>query len=169
MSDDKEPKPNVRIRTAATDKRKALDHYQDLRRSGKSVRAVVISEAADGSYTVLGQMLKPHEIAELLLVAAKALEQADSERTILKLEVREEPERRGVHNRSKPREPKITKDPDGVLVPPPGENFVSCGECNHPRWYVLHSDATDQTSRYACAACGNEVENIPIHHAEGRA
>jgi hypothetical protein len=103
------------------------------------------------------------------MVGADALTHAEENRQIVKLVARIEPEKRGEHNRSKPRAKKITTAPDGTLVPPPGENFVSCGECNHPNWFVLHHNESDSTSRYACSHCGNEVENIQITHPEGRA
>lgn len=163
---DKRP---VRLRTAANDKRKALEHYQDLRRSGKSKRAVVISEAEDGQITVLGQMLKAHEIGRLLLVAAEALEHADAGRTIAKLEIHQEPISIGEISQGTIPKRGITHDAEGIMVPPEGENIVSCGQCHHPRWYVLQNNADEMPSRYACAHCGNEVVIHRITHPEGRA
>jgi len=165
---DKGKRP-VRLRTAANDKRKALEHYQELRRSGKSKRAVVISEAEDGDVTVLGQMLKPDEIAGLLMVAAQALEHADASRTIAKLEIHQEPISVGEHTRGSLPKRAITLDSEGVMVPPEGENIISCGECHHPRWYVLLNNADETPARYACAHCGNEVVFHRIVHGEGRA
>jgi hypothetical protein len=164
-----EPSRRVRLRTASTDKKKALDHYQTLRRSGRVKDAVVIAEDHDGSITVLGQMLTPDQVGQLLLIAAHSLVAIDKARHLPKLEPHQEPERRGEHNGSKPRAKEIVTDADGILQPPPGENIISCGECNHPRWHVLHYTATDQHSRIACAHCGNEVKNIEIFHAEGHA
>jgi hypothetical protein len=168
MADEPKPERPVRFRTAAHDKRKALEHYQDLRRAGKSKRAVVISEGEDGTVTVLGQMLKPHEIGQLLLIAADALSHAEEGRTIAKLESHQEPHRRG-ERVGRARKPEVTYAPDGTLIPPEGENLISCGECNHPRWYIFHRNETDDLARYSCAHCGNEVKAIPIFHAEGRA
>lgn len=165
---DNERRP-VRFRTAATDKRKALEHYQDLRRSGKSKRAVVISEAENGDVTVLGQMLKPDEIAGLLMVAAQALEHADAGRTIAKLEIHHEPISVGEHSQGTIPKRGITLDAEGIMVPPEGENIISCGQCHHPRWYVLLNNADETPSRYACAHCGNEVVMHRIVHEEGRA
>ena len=162
-----ETPPNARIQTAL-DRAKALKQYETLRRSNMVTKAVVIAELKDGSYHVLGQNLTPEEIAPLLVVGSEALVQADANRRLVKLVVHQELEKRGEHNRSKPRQRQI-KNADGVLVPPPGENFISCGECNHPTWHVLHHNDTDTTSRYACAHCGNEVVHTPITHAEGHA
>ena len=164
---------HVRIRTAATDKRKALEHYQDLRRAGKVARAVVIAEDDQGQITILGQMLKPLEIGQLLLIAADALDQAENQTAVKRNETKFqphiEPALRGIHNQSKPRPKEITTDAEGMLVPPPGENLISCGECNHPQWFVLHHNAYDRQSRIACAHCGNEVKSVIAHHPEGRA
>jgi len=160
--------PNARLQTAV-DRAKALKQYETLRRSNMVVKAVVIAGLKDGSFHVLGQNLTPDEIAPLLMIAANALTHAESDRRIVKLVSHVEPERRGEHNQAKPRARAITKDADGVLVPPTGENFISCGECNHPTWHVLHYNDTDQTSRYACAHCGNEVANVMITHAPGTA
>jgi hypothetical protein len=158
----------ARLQTAL-DRGKAMKQYEALRRANVVVKAVVITELKDGSYHVLGQNLTPEEIAPLLMVGADALTHAEANRRIVKLVAHQEPEKRGEHNRSKPRIREITKDADGVLVPPPGENFISCGECNHPTWHVLHHNDSDTTSRYACAHCGNEVKEIRITHAPGQA
>jgi hypothetical protein len=167
MSD--EPKRQVRFRTAASDKRKALEHYQDLRRSGASKRAVVISEAEDGAITVLGQMLTPDEIAMLLLVAADALALIHTKRTEHKPEPHHQVISVGEHSQGTIPKRGITLDADGVMVPPAGETIISCGLCHHPRWYVLMHLADEQPSRYACGHCGNEVVMHRIAHAEGRA
>lgn len=162
-----EPKPS-RLQTAQ-DGAKALKQYEALRRSNMVRKAVVVAELKDGSYHILGQQLVPAEMAPLLMIGAEALAFADADRQVVKLVARQEPERRGIHNQSKPRARAITKDADGVLVPPPGENFVSCGECHHPTWHVLHFNDRDQQSRIACAHCGNEVVGIRIDHPEGHA
>ena len=160
--------PGSRFQTAA-DKTKALRQYEALKRSNMVVKAVVITELKDGSYHILGQSLIPEEMAPLLVVAADALSQAEAGRKLVKLVSRVEPERRGEHNRSPPRVKEIRTAPDGTLVPPAGENFISCGECNHPQWYVLQNNVTEQTTRFACSHCGNEVKNIMITHQPGTA
>jgi hypothetical protein len=167
MSD--EPKRPVRLRSAATDKRKALEHYQDLRRSGKSKRAVVISEAEDGAITILGQMLKPSEIAGLLLIAAEAVAHIETEQRKPKLEPHHEVISVGEHSQGTIPKRGITLDAEGIMVPPEGENIISCGQCHHPRWLILFNNADETPSRYACAHCGNEVVVHRIVHDEGRA
>jgi hypothetical protein len=158
----------ARLQTAL-DRGKAMKQYEALRRANVVVKAVVITELKDGSYHVLGQNLTPEEIAPLLMVGAEALTQAEANRRIVKLVAHQEPEKRGEHNRSRPRVREITKDADGVLVPPRGENFISCGECHHPQFHVLHHNADDTLARYACSHCGNEIKNIPILHQGGTA
>jgi hypothetical protein len=164
-----EPKRPIRVRTAASDRRKALDHYQELRRSGKSKRAVVISEAEDGEVTILGQMLKPDEIAGLLLIAADAIAHIGTEQRKPKLEPHHQVISVDEHSQGTIPKRGITLDAEGIMVPPDGENIISCGQCHHPRWYVLHNNADDMPSRYACAHCGNEVVMHRIVHGEGRA
>jgi len=166
MADERRP---VRVRTAASDKRKALEHYQDLRRSGKSKRAVVISEAENGDVTVLGQMLKPEEIAGLLVVAADALAHVGNEQRKPRLEPHHEPISIGEHSQGTIPKRWITLDAEGIMVPPAGENIISCGECHHPRWYVLFNNVDEMPARYACAHCGNEIVMHRIVHSEGRA
>jgi hypothetical protein len=158
----------VRLRTAHADKKRALDHYQELRRAGKVKRAVVIAEGEDGNLTVLGQMLKPEEIGELLLMAAQGLEHV--------MQQRQEPRRealvpyisaKGVAGPAR-KVQEITTAADGTLVPPPGEHIIGCGECKHSRFYVL-LDEQDQPARFSCAHCGNEIKQIRVFHPEARA
>lgn len=155
----------VRVRTAAAEA-KARRQYEELRDSGRVERAVVIAELAGGEVAVLGQEVTPHELGRLMVAAAggvgEVLARDRAERSRLRLEPHQEPERRGVHNgHPAVMRPAVKRDADGIMVPPFGENFVSCGECGHPRWYVLHTNADDQLARYACAHCGNEVLNVP--------
>lgn len=164
-----EPKRQVRLRTAASDRRKALEHYQDLRRAGKSKRAVVISEAENGDVTVLGQMLKPDEVAGLLLIAADGLAHIDAEQRKARLEPHHQVISVGEHSQGTIPKRGITLDGEGIMVPPEGENIVSCGECHHPRWYLLFHNNDESPSRYACAHCGNEVVVHRMVHSEGRA
>lgn len=162
-------KTGFRLRTAATDKRKALDHYQELRRSGKSKRAVVISEDEAGDITVLGQMLKPEDIAELLMIAGHGLTQVLDRQA----EPRREPLRPYISDKGKAgpaiKTQEITTAPDGTLVAPPGEHIIGCGECKHSRFYVCLTVEDDQPARLSCAHCGNEIVQRRIYHAEGTA
>jgi len=159
---------NARLRTAV-DKRKAMKQYETLRRANVVEMAVVIARLKDGSYHVLGQELTPYEMAPLLVVAAEALAAAEADRKIVKLVAHVEPEKRGIHNRSKPRAKQIRTAPDGTLIPPPGQHFISCGECDHPQWFVLLRDDDDRVSGHACSHCGNEIHVIQITHPGGTA
>lgn len=158
----------ARFQTAA-DKTKALRQYEALKRSNMVVKAVVIAELKDGTFHVLGQELTPTEIAPLLLVGSEALVSADADRKIVKLVSRVEPEKRGEHNRQRAREREIKTAADGTLVAPPGENFISCGECNHPEWSVTHHNEDDTHARMACSHCGNEVKALRVTHEGGHA
>jgi hypothetical protein len=160
--------PDVRMRTAS-DKKKAMAQYDELRRAGRVERAVVIAELKDGSWQVLGQGMSPEQIAGALMVGAEALAAVEAKGRELRPEPHIEPERRGERNLGRVNKPEITKDAEGVLVPPKGENFISCGECAHPHWFVLHHNNTEQMSRMACSHCGNEVINRQIFHEEGHA
>lgn len=153
--------PNARFQTAAA-KAKALKQYEALRRANVVRKAVVIAELKDGSFHVLGQELTPAEIAPLLLVASEALVAADADRKIVRLVAHVEPAQRGIHNQHPPRAKEIKTAPDGTMIPPKGENFISCGECDHPTFYVLHYDELGTQSRISCSHCGNEIKEIPI-------
>jgi hypothetical protein len=156
----------VRVRTAS-DRKKALAQYDELRRMGRLESAVVLCDMKDGTFQILGQGQSLSQIAQSLLIATASITRALDQQNAIRPEPYEEPVQRGVHNRSKPHPKSITTDADGNLVPPPGENFISCGECNHPRWYVLHTNATDEPARIACAHCGNEVINRKMTHQGG--
>jgi hypothetical protein len=159
----------VRIRTAQTDKKKALDQYQDLRRAGRTESAVVVCDMKDGSLQILGQGKSLQDIAVSLVTALRAIEPQLDRQNEVRPEAREEPVNRGeVVGITTPTRA-ITTAPDGTFQPPPGENFISCGECAHPRWYVLNHNDQDIPARFACAACGNEIILHRVFHGEGNA
>jgi hypothetical protein len=54
-------------------------------------------------------------------------------------------------------------------VAPKGETIISCGECHHPRFYVLLHEETQQPARWACAHCGNEIKLLRATHEGGHA
>ena len=168
----KKPKGQfVRMRTAATDKAKALAQYEELKRDGKVEKALVVTEGRDGAITVLGQMLKPFEIGKLLFAASQAL--ADHDAKMQASERKREPlepflSAAGFAGPARKIQ-EITTAPDGTLVPPDGEHFIGCGECHHSRFYVLLRGRDDAPARYSCAHCGNEIKQIEVFHAEGRA
>lgn len=152
---------DVRVRTTEN-KANALAQYDDLKRQGGVIRSVVIAELASGDVQVLGQMLTPPEMGRLLMIAAHALTKADEHRKIARLVAHQEPVKRGTPNEAPTAPRSIKMDADGNLVPPPGENFISCGECHHPTFHVLLHNSGNTNSRIACAHCGNEIINRPI-------
>lgn len=157
-----------RLRTAA-DAAKALRQYQELKNSGRVAKAIIIAELKDGNYQVLGQMLTPEEMVPLLVVAADAVAQADAGRRIVRMEARIEPKKRGERVGITTRQRGITTGQDGTLVPPAGEDFISCGECHHPHFFVLYHNDHNTMSRFACSHCGNEVILHRITHGFGTA
>lgn len=164
---DKPGRP-VRLR-ATSDKKKALAAYDEMRRGGRVARALVIVESHSGHIDVLGQGLKMEDIAELLLVSMQTVAHLDEQRKELRPEPHQAPISVGAKAGPARKEREITTAPDGTMQPPPGETIISCGECQHPRWYVLLREADNNPARFACAHCGNEVKQIPVFHAEGRA
>jgi hypothetical protein len=152
---------NARLRTAK-DRHKALTQYEEMRARGGVASAIVIVQRKDGDIEVLAQQMTPMEMGPLLYGAAEALAQAEGQRRIVRLVAHQEPVKRGEHNQQPRRKMEIVADAEGNLIPPKGENFISCGECSHPTWFVLHYDVTDTQSRMACAHCGNEVKNVPL-------
>lgn len=163
------PTPSYSRIQTAVNRKKALKQYETLRRANVVDKAIVIAELKDGSYHILGQDLTPENMAPMLVAAVEALTHAEANRKLIKLVVHQEPAGRGTWNQSKPRAKEIKTAPDGTMIPPAGENFISCGERNHPTWFVLHHDADDTPSRTACSHCGNEVKMLRITHREGTA
>lgn len=160
-----------RLRTAA-DAAKALRQYQELKNSGRVARAIIIAELKDGGFQVLGQMLTPAEMAPMLMIAADMLAQAEEGRRIVRMEGHVEPEKRGerVGVTTPTNQRGIRKGPDGSLVPPTGENFISCGECHHPHFHVLnHNNDDGVPARLACSHCGNEIIVHRVVHGMGTA
>lgn len=158
----------VRLRTIS-EKRASMQAYDALRRTGRVARALVIAELHDGGFEVLGQGLTPEQIARSLVVAAGALRHHDASRQAPRPEAHEQPVAVGERTGITRGERAIRLDADGIMVPPPGETFISCGACQHPRWYVLHTAADDVPARIACSHCGNEVVMIRVQHEGGRA
>ena len=66
--------PTGRLRTAM-DPAKAFRHYDELRRTMRLKRALIIAETTDGHYQVLAQMTDAPGAAGLCMVAAEALAQ----------------------------------------------------------------------------------------------
>lgn len=152
--------PRVRIRTAV-ERKKALAQLTELRMSGQLARSVIIAELKNGDFIVLGQEMAPHEIPRAICAATMGLQAAEETRHRLTREPLEYSVALG--GESSPGErirPKITKDAQGTLVPPDGENFISCPVCTHPRYYVTafnDEQMPHPIARLSCAHCGNEV------------
>ena len=146
----------VRVRTAA-DKGKALAIYNELRRSGRVARALIVAQLHDGSWQVLGSGMVPSEMTEALFVGANALTRAEERMQDVRPEPHEEPVARGEPTGDTPLRRSAATLPDGTLQAPLGEGWMSCGECHHPRWFATHKDLTAAPGRLVCAHCGNEV------------
>jgi hypothetical protein len=156
MSDER----RVRLRTSS-DAAKSLAQYEEMRNSDDIAQAMIIAEKHDGTWVIVGQGMSPAAMGIALMTAAQAVEQATLQGREVRLTPHVEPERRGVRSGEKALPRLITKNKDGVLVPPAGENFVSCGECHHPHWFMLHRNDDDSIARFACTHCGNELEAAP--------
>lgn len=167
MSRKPQGKP-VRMRTAQA-RDKAIAQLDELRASGQVSKAVVIAEMRDGSLQVLGQELRPHEMAPMLAGAAEGLAAVMEQRDEPRLEPRQQPLSTGPTVGLTVQQRGITLDAQGVMQPPAGETIISCGECRHPRWYATVRVPQDEPGRLACAACGNELIWHRIDHAGGRA
>lgn len=151
----------ARIRTA-TERKKALAQLQELRSQGKVAKALVIIERTDGDFEVLAQEMRPYEVPRALYVATMAIQQAEAARTATTPEpLQFSVALGGVVNEGDRIRPKVTRGPNGALVPPPGETLISCPVCSHPRYYVLVGTADTPlaglVARLSCAHCGNEV------------
>lgn len=168
MSDEEAAPPFVRIRTAEQ-RKKALAQLAELRANGQVESALVIVQRKDGDIEVLGQEMRPYEVPRLLYAATMAIQDAEGGRVAAKLEPHVMPlSWLGLAGPARKTKEVITSA-DGTLVPPPGEHFISCGECRHPRFYVLFDEKNDSPRRFSCAHCGNEIKMIQVHHGEGRA
>lgn len=162
--------PRVRLRTA-TERRKALAQLQELRSQGKVGKALVIIERTDGDYEVLGQECTSVDLARMLAAAAVTARQVEDGRTALRPEAHEMPLGwGGIANEGDRIRPKVTRDASGTMIPPSGENFISCAHCHHPRYFVLMGDAdtpmADLVKRLACGHCGEEVSFGPDDYTE---
>lgn len=163
----KPPKQRLRMR-ATVNKATALAHYEEMRAAGKADRAIVVVEQGD-HIQVLGQGCSLSDIGELLLFAAEGLKRAEQDKNRMVAEPHQPTTSDSpVTGGTRPARA-ITKEADGTLVAPKGEHIISCGECKHPRWYVLLADHDEMPSRFACAHCGNEIMWHRIRHEGGRA
>lgn len=152
------PDPSLRTRMRiARDPAKALAQYDDLRVRGRLNSAVILCDMKDGSFEVLSQGMKAPQIGRALMQASAMLMHADADVNALRLEPQDEPISIGGHSGQHPQPPTILLDAEGNLKPPIGTEFISCGECHHPRFYILIESDGGALARLACASCGNEI------------
>jgi hypothetical protein len=74
-----EEERRVRLRLSS-DRRKALQQYDDLRRTGRLDSAVILCDMKDGSFQVLGQGMDLAQIAQSLVIAAQTIANAEQMR-----------------------------------------------------------------------------------------
>lgn len=149
--------PGVRVRTAS-DKKKALIQYEELRDAGGIESAIVIVEKKDGNITALGQGMRPFRLGQILLYVAQALRNLMDQNNKIAAEPLSRDLDLGAMTTGDTMKVRgITKTPDGGFLPPAGENFISCGVCRHPRWHITLRDSDQNPARFACAHCGNEI------------
>jgi hypothetical protein len=158
----------VRIQLTS-DKKKAKRQYEDLMRAGQFDRAVIIAELSrDRGYHVLSQGMTLDDIPRALMATVQVLNKAAEDQRIPKagmnfgisagLEV----------GRAGPalKDRAITQAADGTLHPPPGQTFMTCGECESSSWYMT-LDAQDQPVLMVCTKCQNELKWRRDVHREG--
>lgn len=165
-------KPLVRLQ-ASSDRAKAKRQRAELMQSGTVESYVTIAKLKDGGYHAVSQGLSPDAIADALLAVTMALEHHLTEETTVKLRPKGigETMNLGEGDYAGParKDREVTTDAAGVLVPPEGENFIRCGECDTPGWFITHRNVDDAAARYVCSKCGNEVKMIRVTHREGTA
>lgn len=162
--------PKVRFRSSG-DSEKQAARSQELITSSDVLETIVIAKKTDGNYEFLTQGMSLDGICKMLMLAAETVSNIQEGNNSLTFEAHHQPENVGAISGPPLRKKCIRVDEDGTLVPPSGENIISCGECQHPRWYITLHNNSQSPARFACAHCGNEVAIIPIHshHTPGRA
>ena len=167
------PPGQIGLRIQITsDRKKAKRQYEELMRSGQFDKAVIIAELTrDRGYHVLSQGMTVDDIPRALLATAEVLKVAvDKERApradkIIGVSAGLEVGRAGPALKDRA----VTKDADGLLHPPPGQTFMTCGECESSSWYMT-LDADDQPALMVCTKCQNEVKwRRDVHHGGGTA
>jgi len=161
----------VRIQLSS-DRKKAKRQYEELMRSGQFDKAVIIAELTRGrGYHVVGQGMSLDDIPRALLATAEVLKVATAHDNhprhgkIAGVSAGLEVGRAGPPLKDRA----VTKDADGLLHPPPGQTFMTCGECESSSWYMT-LDAEDQPTLMVCTKCGNEVRwRRDVHHSGGTA
>lgn len=162
--------PLVRLQ-ASSDRAKAKRQRAELMQSGTVESHVTIAALKDGGYHAVSQGMSPDAIADALLAVTQALAHHLAEETAVKLRPVGQTLNPGEGDYAGPARKvrEVATDAAGVLVPPDGENFIRCGECENPGWFITHRNIDDAPTRYVCSKCGNEVKMIRVTHREGTA
>lgn len=155
-----------------TDRKKAKRQYEELMRSGQFDKAVIIAELTKGrGYHVLAQGMSLDDIPKALFATVTVLDAADKDQKIPKAE-KDFGFGAGIEmGRAGPaiQQRAVTQDAEGLLHPPPGQTFLTCGECRSSSWYIT-CDAEGDPTRWVCTHCQNEVAlRRDVHHDGGRA
>lgn len=159
-----------RLQTSA-DRDKQARQRRELMNSGTVRSSVIICALKDGGWHVLGQGMAVEDIGRALLAAAAGVAEANRRENAIALR----PDGIGVTlnpGTSEKMGPRLTPAhrtaPDGTLIPPDGESFIRCGECESPGFFATNVEATGNHGRMICARCGNEIRLHRVLHAEGQ-
>jgi hypothetical protein len=162
---------SVRIQLTS-DRKKAKRQYEELMRSGQFEKAVIIAELTnDRGYHVLSQGMTLDDIPKALFATVKVLDETTKHQQIPRAGMNFGVSAGFEVGRAGPalKDRAVTKDADGLLHPPPGQTFVTCGECESSSWYMT-LDANDQPVLMVCTKCQNEVKmRRDVHHSGGTA
>lgn len=149
----------VRIQ-ASTDKKKAKRQYEDLMRAGQLDSAMIIGRLTrDRGYHVLSQGMSPTDMTQAIRATVEVLAKVAEEQRLpmaektFGLSAGLEVGRAGPALKDR----LVTKDAGGLLHPPKGQTFMTCGECQSSSWYMT-LDADDQPILMVCTSCQNEVK-----------
>ncbi len=170
MPENPTEKTMVRLQ-AAGDRDKQRRQRAALMNSGQVVRHAIIAQLKDGSYHVLGQGMNIDDLGRAMLAASHAVINAGISEDEIKLRaqgvgVTLNPGPDGDLHR--PIAPRHHIADDGTLIPPEGESFIRCGECQNPSWYITHTDDGHPGSNI-CIRCGNNLRWRRMLRREGRA
>jgi hypothetical protein len=168
---DNPPPGHMGVRLQATsDVRKARRQYEELWRKNQIAEAVIIARLTrDRGWHILSQGMKVDAIPMALYACMQGVEKA------LELhpehghpqEIKLTPH--GIGQTLDPdvgREdtqpsikPEVKTASDGTLIPPKGETFIRCGECNNPSYFItVFETGHGLPARLCCTKCGNEVK-----------
>jgi hypothetical protein len=151
--------PQVRI-IASSDKAKQKRQYREFFYSPDRGDFMVIATMRGGDVHVLGQGMSLADMASALLAAAKGLAFARKmdDRLVLRAEgigVTLNPGSTPIMGKAVA--PAHKTAPDGTLIPPDGETFLRCGECEAPGFFITQQVDGLAIGRAICARCGNEL------------